>query len=173
MGRYWPLALPIKEKFWKIYQKLDLGKILHSYPMLPPPIPRKILQDLAKMSHSHLIPPPPTSRKILKDFVKRKYCPLSTWTPPLPPHSQPPPLTKPKVSESMPLQYFVCEIYENNSPSFDNVTYINSTIICSCEKSCLPVFNIKTINCGPNFYYWFINRYCLKSSLIITDYYSV
>ena len=60
----------------------------------------------------------------------------------------------------------LCEIHKNNFLSFNNVTYISSTIIYSYEKNRFPMFNIKTINCGPNLFF--------KSFLLfITDYYSV
>ena len=46
-GRYWPLSLLIREKFWKIWQNIT---------QLPTESPTwKILKDLVKMSHSYLI----------------------------------------------------------------------------------------------------------------------
>ena len=44
--------------------------------------------------------------------------------------------------------------------------YINATIIYSYEKGCLPIFDIKSINCGPNLYFQ-------SFLLFITDYYWV
>ena len=52
----------------------------------------------------------------------------------------------------MPLQYFACEIKENFL-SFNNVIYLNSTIIYSYEKCSLPIFNRKAINCDPNLFF--------------------
>ena len=127
----------------------------------PPPISRKILKNLAKMSHSYQMTPPHHPQENFERYGKREIMHSNRWTRL--------PVSSPNITIISMLEYAItmlCEIYKNNFLSFNNVPYINSTIISCYEKNCLPIFNINAIKCGPNLFFQ-------SFLLFYLDYYSV
>ena len=105
--------------------------------------------------------PPHHPQENFERYGKREIMPSNRWTRL--------PVSPPNITIISMLEYAItmlCEIYKNNFLSFNNVPYINSTIISCYEKNCLPLFNINAIKCGPNLFFQ-------SFLLFYLDYYSV
>ena len=124
-GRYWPLALLMREKFWKIFQNIRPLAIVYFKKLVEKEITPSVLPVHAPAWYVRVWHYNTSCNTLFVRFIR-----IISWV----------------------FKLWLISILPR---------YINSY-----EKSCLPIFNMNAINCGPNSFFQSL-------LLLITDYYSV